>query len=932
MGRTVSWVVVGVCATMMVTACFPDFDRFKNVPEPGRDAAIDEAEGDVEGEDTLDVPEDVSEDTAEPDTADAGEVDTDASEDVVSDVADEDVVEITTLGDACVEDRDCTEGEFCALAIDGGLCTVSCLVEEDCPDSMVCAAAAGFGYCLTRCEDVCERPALQCGTLGEVSTSVCISDPDGDGVLSSLDNCPDRANADQANQDGDDRGNVCDPLPACPEPAVETPLTAEARAAAPRPLLGGAWVPLLTSSQLLYIGGHDLDGAPIADVAAYSLVHDSWDTTAVPPFPYPADHVLAAYDRQAGDLVATSGSAEGFDSLVILERPDGQELAWRLGPNLPTKVYRGAIVVVSQDLYVISGYTQPDPAAVGFRWVTYLYDRSSRTVEGLGFPLLPDPAGDVVAIAQDGIAYLLNARDPENYFRVDPAGHTFTGAALGGVLFGGAAGADQAMVGFSGPSPLAYYANFVENAVRRVRVDTLQVDDTPYAFSPVTDDPNSAELEGLFLQDSMSYMVLVTEGDPLHTSLHQIYLGCADDSNPIFDDDGDGVSALSDNCPVAPNEDQSDIDADGLGDICDDDADGDGFDDATDPFVGDTDNDGLTNDVDLDDDGDRISDMLDPLPLDSDNDAVPNDIDTDDDGDGVSDLQETASGSNPVDRLSVPGSNTATFIKEQVDGGRQLFIATFADLADGVDLSPVDTSGRVPAHPRVRRASQQLIFSDITNPASPVLILQNLTDNTQQPATITGLQVESVDFWTTGLSALFVSHRTNWAVESMPLGAFGAVTATTVHTQTGPIHGLAVAERQAVALFSAGPDCAICLDIKHLDLSSGVVTPEPITELGISETHARPWETTEAIVFLAEPDGHSQAFVGVDGGPQKVTPDDWEVASADFAGSATRIVVSARPLGQPDAPYQLYLLDWTEPWAVQLTDGTESITEIAFDG
>ena len=46
----------------------------------------------------------------------------------------------------------------------------------------------------------------------------------------------------------------------------------------------------------------------------------------------------------------------------------------------------------------------------------------------------------------------------------------------------------------------------------------------------------------------------------------------------VCDDDKDGDTILNadDNCPETSNQDQSDIDGDGIGDNCDDDVDGDG--------------------------------------------------------------------------------------------------------------------------------------------------------------------------------------------------------------------------------------------------------------------------------------------------------------------------------------------------------------------
>jgi DNA-binding beta-propeller fold protein YncE len=89
---------------------------------------------------------------------------------------------------------------------------------------------------------------------------------------------------------------------------------------------------------------------------------------------------------------------------------------------------------------------------------------------------------------------------------------------------------------------------------------------------------------------------------------------------PAGDEDGDGVEALSDNCPTDANPGQADADADGTGDLCDlcpQDA-GDN---------GDADGDGLGDDCDPDRDGDGIADPGDLCPADADTDQTDTDQD-----------------------------------------------------------------------------------------------------------------------------------------------------------------------------------------------------------------------------------------------------------------------------------------------------------------
>jgi len=117
------------------------------------------------------------------------------------------------------------------------------------------------------------------------------------------------------------------------------------------------------------------------------------------------------------------------------------------------------------------------------------------------------------------------------------------------------------------------------------------------------------------------------------------------------DGDGDGVLDAFDDCRSVANPEQHDLDDDGAGDVCDDDDDGDGVVDSGDdclrlanPDQLDTDHDGRGDPCDADDDADGIADASDNCPLvanagqeDIDSDHVGNVCDPDFDHEGTLD-------------------------------------------------------------------------------------------------------------------------------------------------------------------------------------------------------------------------------------------------------------------------------------------------------
>jgi hypothetical protein len=142
-----------------------------------------------------------------------------------------------------------------------------------------------------------------------------------------------------------------------------------------------------------------------------------------------------------------------------------------------------------------------------------------------------------------------------------------------------------------------------------------------------------------------------------------------------IDSDHDGIIDSEDNCPAIANDDQTDLDGDGTGDLCDNDDDGDGVADTTDNCPrnantdqADLDNDNLGDVCDTDDDADNVPDEIDNCPVisnagqeDLDSDNQGDACDLDDDNDGVVDTDDncpTVSNSQQSD-LDNDGSGDA---------------------------------------------------------------------------------------------------------------------------------------------------------------------------------------------------------------------------------------------------------------------------------
>lgn len=189
-----------------------------------------------------------------------------------------------------------------------------------------------------------------------------------------------------------------------------------------------------------------------------------------------------------------------------------------------------------------------------------------------------------------------------------------------------------------------------------------------------------------------------------------------EDANETTDGDSDGTGDNGDNCPSTSNPDQSDIDGDGAGDVCDADMDGDGVNQqgslfkkadncpaVYNPDQADADKNGVGDVCDADADGDGISfendncpNTVNPNQADGDNDGIGDVCDDDLDNDGMPNDFEIDNGLNqndPADASYDPDGDRLTNVQEYLAGSDINDMDTDNDGAsDAVDEEPTNSS------------------------------------------------------------------------------------------------------------------------------------------------------------------------------------------------------------------------------------------------
>ncbi len=305
---------------------------------------------------------------------------------------------------------------------------------------------------------------------------------------------------------------------------------------------------------------------------------------------------------QASDVIATStvllardcSAGDAMDVWVL--GAGGARVAGLLaGADLADTFRPDAMLVMGSVVHMV-GAALDGETATGMRWVAINANNSTVMLDYT----LADTAGFVddakhISAGGDGVYLATTNNGLTGLWRLDPA----DGAIL----------AAFDLDGFEGLMPLALLANPTEGA---------------------------------------QFVV----GDAGAVNIMSIITG--EVVEPIDDRDEDTIADEDDNCPDDPNTDQSDVDDDGLGDVCDSDIDDDGisngsdncdsianpdqidsdFDGIGDPCDGDVDGDGVDND------DDNCPDISNSNQRDADRDDRGDVCDGDRDGDGIGNIAD----------------------------------------------------------------------------------------------------------------------------------------------------------------------------------------------------------------------------------------------------------------------------------------------------
>jgi|GEM_PF-574589 hypothetical protein len=403
-------------------------------------------------------------------------------------------------------------------------------------------------------------------------------DSDEDGILDSLDNCPSTANADQADADGDDIGDVCDTN----------------------------YNPSITSTSLT------LAENPTEDQVIGTIAFTDTDTSDTHTFSISTND-YAAIDTASGTLKVKTPALFDFETTpsftVTVTISDGtdtdsQAITIQLTDVNDAPVFASALAVsvsestATNTTLLSFSATDPEgssitytlsesPAPFAIRNTSELYLTQALDYETTTSYSLEVTASDGALSTTTSLTITVedvpnqsvektftirvyDVKYEDNTSKVDYAAMTQTHKTVGDteVLYEISGGADAALFTINTNTGALDFKE-VPDFENPADADQNNIYEVTVKFTNLTD--GAPEVPVVTTPTS----IVVPEAQAAVTVVETVA------TTPETDTDGDGVVDTQDNCPLTPNPTQADQDNDGIGDVCDD-SDGDGLMDSED--------------------------------------------------------------------------------------------------------------------------------------------------------------------------------------------------------------------------------------------------------------------------------------------------------------------------------------------------------------